>query len=250
MRLTPLVALAVLAGCHSSGVAPVQDGRAVLQRMHDHYAGRWYNTLTFKQNTLVARPNGVTDTAIWYESLKGPHWLRIDQGSPSIGNGVLYTADSLYVVRNGNLARALPIGNPFIPLIMGVYLQPLDQTVSDLASYHFDLGKVSEGELDGRPAWVVGTNDAADSTVPQFWVDKDRLILLRMRVGFGPGGPLADAHLLNNVQTGGGWLATRVEIHNGATTQSEEYFDWHTGMDLPDALFDVRQWKTAAHWAH
>lgn len=249
-----LFAVSVLAvsvlGCGSAKPAPVRDGRTVLAQMHDRYAGKWYNTLTFEQKTTVRRPNGTVDTSIWYESLKGPHWLRIDIGSPSAGNGVLYTADSLFVMRNGQVARSLPNGNPFLPLIMGVYLQPLDQTVADLASYHFDLTQVGQGTFDGRPVWIVGAQDAADSTKPQFWVDSQRLVLLRMRVGFAAGAPLADAHLMSLMPTGGGWLATRVQIASGATAQTEEYSDWHTGMDLSDALFDVHQWTRAPHWAH
>ncbi|HEY2805522.1 MAG TPA: hypothetical protein VGI92_06635 [Gemmatimonadales bacterium] len=251
-RLAAAMALSLTAACtHRARVAPVTDGRAVLAQMHDHYAGKWYNTLTFQQKTDINRRDGTHEVQTWYESLKGPHWLRIDQGLPSLGNGVLYSSDSVYLMRGGQLTRAVNVGNPFIPLIMGVYLQPVDRTIADLAPYHFNLDQMHRGELDGRPVYVVGTEDPVDSISPQFEVDTERLILLRMRVGFGPpGSPLADAHLMNLVETGGGWLATKVAIANGGNMQTEEYADWHTRMDLSDALFDVHQWTTAPHWAH
>jgi hypothetical protein len=35
--------------------------------------------------------------------------LRIDQGDPSLGNGALYTADSLYVMRGGKVVRSMAV---------------------------------------------------------------------------------------------------------------------------------------------
>jgi len=96
-----------------------KDGRELLDRMRSAYLGKWFETVTFTQQTIQTR-NGVTDTTTWYEALKTPDRLRIDFGDPKNGNGVLYTADSLYVVRGGQVTRTVPSGNPFLPFVIGV----------------------------------------------------------------------------------------------------------------------------------
>jgi hypothetical protein len=134
--------LAFAAGCSSRPTpspspAPA-DGRAVLARMHDRYASTWYHTLTFVQRTTRHMPDGTTQVSTWYEALKGPR-LRIDMGDPAQGNGALYTADSVYVMRGGKVARAIAEGNPYLPLISGVYLKPLDVNVEQLDPYKVNL---------------------------------------------------------------------------------------------------------------
>src|ERR1044072_2571275 len=100
--------------------APV-DGRAVLRRMQDAYAGKWYQSVAFVQKTTLFRPGGVRDSATWYESIKGPNLLRIVLGAPAAGRGVVSPAESSFVFRAGELAWSAAAGTPFLPLIMGVY---------------------------------------------------------------------------------------------------------------------------------
>ncbi len=224
------------------------DGVAVVRRMHDAYAGKWFNTLTFTQRTI--RTHGaVTDTAIWYESLKGPRLLRIDTGDPAAGNGVLYTVDSVTVLRNGTVAVRRADGNEALPFVMGIYLQPVDSSVRQLRSFGVDLGRTARGGFNGMPVLIVGASDPADTTSPQFWVDPARLVAVRLRGTFGGGAPI-DITLGDYQRIGGGWLATRVDIRVPGLHQVEEYYDWNTSRSLPDALFDPAQWRTAPHWAH
>ncbi len=224
------------------------DGVDVVTRMHDGYAGKWFSTLTFSQRTI--RTHGTTtDTAIWYESLKGPRLLRIDTGDPATGNGVLYTVDSLTVLRNGTVAVRRAGGNEALPFVMGIYLQPVDSSLRQLRSFGVDLSRTTRTGWNGVPVIIVGTSDPADTTSPQFWVDPARLVAVRMRGGFS-GGPPIDIRLGDYRQAGGGWLATRVDITAPGIHQVEEYYDWSVTRDLPDALFDPATWQTAPHWVH
>ena len=99
MRSTFAVALVALAACSSAPRgAPTSepaDGRALLGGMHDRYDGKWFRTMTFVQRTTQRRPDGTEQVTTWYEAQRGPR-LRIDFGDPALGNGALYTADSLY----------------------------------------------------------------------------------------------------------------------------------------------------------
>lgn len=251
-RWSPVVLLAAAAGCHHAPhPVPAGSGRAVLQRMHAAYRDSWYHTLTFVQKTTTFR-NGTPDTSTWYESLKAPDKLRIDQGLPTLGNGALYTADSEIVMRAGQVARRIGTGNPFIPLIEGVYVQPLPETERQLAPYGFALERMYTGTWEGRPAYVVGALDAGDTTSAQFWVDTERLVLVRMLVRFGgANGPLIDTRLGGYVQLAGpSWLATHNEFMvGGRMVQTEDYSDWRINVELPDLLFDPAHWTTARHWA-
>ena len=83
---TSLVAAGCATGSAGRGAAAPRDGTALLQRMHDRYAGRWFQTLTFVQKTVSRRPDGTEQVSTWYEAQRGPR-LRIDMGDPSAGNG-------------------------------------------------------------------------------------------------------------------------------------------------------------------
>lgn len=225
------------------------DGRAVLERMRSAYAGKWYPNLTFVQKTTVKKPDGTSTVTTWYESVHGGAHLRIDFGNPADGNGAIYTPDSLIAVRQGKVVRAVGYGNPFLPLIMGVYLQPVTETARQLALYSINLDRVSDGQWEGRRVYVVGAANAADSTSPQFWIDRERLVLVRMLVPFAPGRPVSEARLGGYVKVGGGWLATTVGILHDGQIQTEEYSEWTPRDTLAAALFDPAQWSTAPHWA-
>jgi hypothetical protein len=220
--------------------------------MHDAYAGKWYKTLTFVQQTTITRPNGVVDSSTWYESLKSPDRLRIDFGDPAKGNGALYTADSLYVVRAGKVTRALGSGNPFLPFVAGVYDQPLSTTLQQLAPYHFDLSRIRTDTWEGHPVYVVGATSADDLESAQFWIDRDRLVAVRFLVKLSPAPDAKpnDIRLEKYVPVGGGWLATHVAIMEGdVVRQAEDYSDWRGDVALPDDFFVAEKWNEVTHWA-
>jgi hypothetical protein len=230
-------------------------GLELLQRMHDSYGGRWYRALRFTQTTTRRGADGAETVTTWYESLRQTDsagtQLRIDIGDPSAGNGVLYTADSLWVVRGGRLAFARPGGNALLPLIEGVYLQPVERTAAELTPAGIDLRRaVLTGEWNARPVWIAGAASPADTTSPQFWVDVERRAVVRAILVPAPSAPLMDVRLDGLVPLAGGWLATRCEFYvAGTLSQREEYHDWAADVDLAPGLFDVATWTTAPHWA-
>ena len=70
---------------------------------------------------------------------------------------------------------------------------------------------------------MVGASSPADTTSPQFWVERDRMIVTRFLLPLfpTPDNRIQDARLESNVAVGGGWLATRVPrvIITRGTTQ-------------------------------
>jgi len=244
----------VVGGCatnHAGPAAPPTNGIVLLNQMHDAYAHRWFKNVTFTQLTTQTRPSGVTDTSTWYEALLSPARLRIDFGDPAKGNGVIYTADSLYVVREGKVTRTAATGNPFLPFVAGVYAQPMDTTLKQIAPYRFDLSKLRADMWEQRPVLVVGSTEVADTTSPQFWVDRERLVVVRMIAAFNPATPadVADIRLMDYRPVSGGWLAVKVEIkHGGQVIQKEEYSSWRGNVDLSPDFFVAEKWSAVPHW--
>jgi len=240
------------AGAQSTQSVP-KSGADVLQRMHDAYAGKWYRTLTFTQKTTAYR-DGTPSISTWYESLRHTDatgtQLRIDIGDPKVGNGMLYTADSTWVMRGGKLTTTRNSGNEFLPLIEGVYMQPVMRTLAELKTTGVDMSKVASGKYQDRPVWIVGVSTAADTTSPQFWVDTQRKVVVRFVMGVGGSAAPMDVHLDKYVPLAGGWLATKIGMYvGGAPRQTEEYTDWKANNELPPALFDPATWTTAPHWS-
>jgi len=231
----------------SQPAVPPQTGEAVLAAMHDRYDGKWFKTLTFQQATTVTKPDGTRTVTTWYEAVRAPRLLRIDVGEPSAGNGMLYMPDSVIVVRGGKVVRALANGNPFLPFVVGVYTQPLATTLAQLQPWKFDLTKVSSGMFEGHPVYIVGA-DPGNETIPQFWVDRDKLVLDRMIVPLSPTA-MYDIRLLNYLKLGESWVATRiVMMQDGKEVQTEDYTDAKVDQPLSADLFDPASWTTARHW--
>lgn len=250
---TVMVACALAVAPLAAQTAP-KTGAEVLERMRQAYEGKWYHTLTFVQKTTVHKQDGTTAEQTWYESLRHTPQsgtrLRIDVGDPAQGNGMLYTADSTYVVRAGKVVATHGKGNEFLPLIEGVYVQPVERTVRELAATKVDLGKVGTGTWEGRDVWIVGATAASDTTSPQFWVDAERHVVVRMILSPAPTAPTMDIRLGGYEPLAGGWLATRIDmLVGGVPRQTEEYSTWKAGMPLEPALFEAASWTSAAHWA-
>ena len=257
IRAWGLGILGLCAACAGNRPAPAttppRDGLTLLHQMRDAYVGKWFRTVTFVQKTTQVRPNGVADTSTWYEALLSPDRLRIDFGDIQKGNGVIYTADSLYVVREGAVTRSAAQGNPFLPFVAGVYTQPIDSTLKQIKPYNFDLTRLRSDTWENRPVYVVGSSAATDTTSPQFWVDRERLVVVRMIVAFNPATPadVGDIWLMDYRPVSGGWLAVKVDImHGGKVIQKEEYSDWRGNVDLPREFFVAEKWKDVPHWHH
>ena len=243
MRLSCRFALAVLAviGLVPSGAAAQpRTGQDVIRAMHDTYAGAWYPTVTFVQNVVYTDGRPAQD--MW-EALEIPGRLRIDVGpidAPS--RTIVYRGEMRSVFEKGKLASSTR--NPNLLLVLGfdVYGQPPEKTIALLQAEGFDLSKVREDTWEGRPAWVVGAA-AGDLASRQFWVEKERLIFLRL-IQKTQAGAISDIRFTKYEPLGRGWLSTVVVFNtDGKETFREVYRDWRVNPDVTDGLFDTTAWK-------
>jgi hypothetical protein len=252
MRQATFAVLASVA-LSAPSVAQSSPGRAALEKMHAAYDGKWYKTLTFIQKTTFHRPGAPERVQLWWESLRYTPQrgvqLRIDTGDPTEGNGQLATSDSQWVVRNGAVAQVRQNGNPFLPWIEGVYVQPVDLTERQVRAMGVDLQKTRKATWRGRPVTVVGASSATDTTHSQAWIDDERQVVVRMIVRADSTAPILDVPIDGYVRAGNGWLGTKVDIYiDGVLRQAEEYTEWKVDIPLAESLFDPAQWMTAPHW--
>lgn len=246
--ITLLIGIATSVSLAAQAPQAPRDGRAILQRMHDAYAGAWFTTLIFEQKTTIVRPDGTRTEQTWFESMRSPGELRIDIAPLSDGNGTLQLPDKVIVVRAGKVTQTRPDGNPFLPFVAGIYTQPVETSITQLAPQKYDLNAVHATDYQGRQTWVVGTTKVGDLAVPQFWVDAERLVVVRALIPSGTS--MLDIVLDGYIPSGKSWVATKITMStNGAVRQIEEYTKVRTDVELPADLFDPAQWMAVKHWA-
>jgi hypothetical protein len=213
--------------------------------MHDRYANSWYRTLTFVQTTTLTRGGGpIVQT--WYEAADLPGHLRIDTNLGT-KSGVMYARDSVFSFADGKLVRSDSGYNELLILGFDVYTQSPARTEAVLRRLGFDLSKLHEATWRGDTVYVVGAA-RGDTASKQFWVDRDKLLFVRL-VEKTPRG-LADFRFNKYEQAGGGWIAAEVEqLVNGSRVLLEEYRDIRPGVTLPTGFFDPKSWATSPHWS-
>ena len=237
-----LVGILQAAGPHR----PITSPRELLEAMRARYEGTWYRTVTFVQHNTEHHPDGTVGRSVWREWLMAPGKLRIEFAPADSGNGMLFTNDSQYVFRGDSTILARPFVHPLLVLGFDVYAYPSAKAMDLLARRGFDLSVLSEATWEGRPVWVVGAK-AGDLRTRQFWVDKERLVFVRMLAPAGPDTTkTAETRFSKYLPLAGGWIAPEVEfLLEGRRQFLEEYRDIQANVAIPAASWDARQWKAA-----
>ena len=225
--------------------AAITSGSRLVAAMHDRYVDKWYRTLTFVQTTTLTRGGGpIVQT--WYEAADLPGRLRIDTNLGT-RSGALYARDSVYSFADGKLVHADTGYNELLILGFDVYTQSAARSDAVLRHLGFDLSKIHESTWRGEPVYIVGAM-RGDTTSKQFWVDRDRLLFVRLLEKTPRG--LADFRFNKYEHAGGGWIAAQVEqFVNGSRVLLEEYRDIKPNVALPMGFFDPKDWASSSHWA-
>jgi hypothetical protein len=229
----------------SVAAAPL-TGRDILDAMHRRYVDTWYRTLSFVQQNTATRADGRVEHSTWREYAAIPGRLRIEFEPVDSQAGLLFVSDSQFLFKGGRLTRATAFVHPLMVLGFDVYVDSVERTAQRLERLGFDLTTVHEDSWDGRPVYVVGAR-LGDLRTRQFWVDKERLVFVRL---LEPA-PRDTSHTndirFNRYQpAGAAWLSAEVEfLLDGHQRWLEQYTEIATGKPLSDALFDPRRWTEA-----
>lgn len=219
------------------------SGRAILTAMHARYVGTWYRTLTFAQRNTATAPDGAIEHSTWLEYAALPGRLRIEFQPPDSSAGILFVRDSQFVFKGGRLSSATAFVHPLMVLGFDVYFDSAERTATRLEQLGFDLATVHDDTWQGRPVYVVGALPG-DQHRRQFWVDKERLVFVRMlEPGQRDTARTSDIRFNDYRPSGPAWISAEVAfLVDGKQRWLEQYSDIRTGTTLPDSLFDPRRW--------
>ena len=228
---------------------PVASSPAELVRMmHQRYDGRWFRTLTFVQRNSRYLANGSADTSTWYESLRVPGALRIDIAPLAQRSGILFVRDSQFVVGGGRVTNAVASVHPLLVLAFDVYADAPERTMQRLRTLGFDLTRMHEDTWQGRPVYVVGAAKG-DGRHKQFWIDRERLLFVRLLQPDRDTTKASEIQFNNYRQIGKAWVAPEVVfLTDGKHTFVERYEDVRADVDLADEMFNPRTWNAVPHW--
>jgi hypothetical protein len=225
----------MLLGTHE---AP-RSGEELVRQMHDRYAGKWYHNLTFVQTTTF--PDRPAET--WYEAGSIPGKLRIDIAPLDSMNAFMYVGDSAIVFKAGKRVDARADRNLLMTLGFDVYGQPTETTIEQLKAQSVDLSKIREDNWKGTKVWVVGA-DKGDTTTNQFWIERKRLLFVRLIESHPP--KILDITFENYQPLAKAWVAPRCVIKvNGKEVQREEYRDIRADVKLQPDLYDTETYHRA-----
>jgi hypothetical protein len=228
--------------------AAITSAPALVRAMHDKYAGSWYHTATFVQRNTRYLASGAADTSTWLEAIRVPGALRIDIEPVAQRNGILFVRDSQFIIGNGQLTSARPSVHPLMVLSFDVYADPPDRTLTRIKSLGFDMTRLHEDSWQGRPVYVVGAA-AGDLHTKQFWVDRQRLVFVRMLQPDRDSTKTSEIRFNNYRQLGGGMIAPEVVfLVDGKPNFIERYEDITVDPPLTDAVFDPRAWNAVPNW--
>jgi len=232
-----------------AGTSAIVSADQLIDAMRNRYRGKWFRTISFVQRSTYLKPDGEPSRVeTWYEAAMLPGRLRIDLGDPARGNGVLYRGDSVYQVQNGRVTQRVAGRNVLQVLAFDAYAQPTDRTLEQLRAERFDVGVLRTDTLNGRRVYVVG-GGPGDLKSSQFWVDAERLVVVRVVQSTPNRARTQDIRFENWVQRENGWVAERVRVLvDGRVVFREEYENVRLNVPLDEALFVPEKWTSAPHW--
>jgi outer membrane lipoprotein-sorting protein len=264
-RIAGALLISVAAGCGrkaqvssppAAGGAPapaqsvsVNDGESLIRAMHARYVGRWYKDIVFNQTTTLVAQGGQNNSQAWYVAIAAPGKQRIDYVNPDLGNGILQRAESTYVFSGGRVARPSTGWSDLLLLTQDVYMQPPEVTISILRSLGYQMSRLRTTSFDGRTAYVVGSTTVADSSSRQFWVERERMLLVRIREKRAEG-QYSDIRLGDFIKAGEGWIAKQTyQLQNGMPRLHQQIAGVKTDTQLNPDLFEPKLFGSVKHWS-
>jgi hypothetical protein len=231
---TALIA-AMLALPHAAVISP---GEAVLQSAYDMYKGRWFkNAFYVKRVEINDNPQRIET---WYEAIKPPGLTRVDVAPGVTMRAIVYRNDSTYEFGKGRLRSASAAVVPLVELLRDLHSAAPAHTAAMLTRYRFDLNRTYTRVWDGQPVVVVGASSGSDTTSNQIWLEKKRMLLVRLIEQNGQDfrKPL-DARITGYTKAGNGWLEGNVRLFlGGVLSTASEYSNVRVDFPMEPGLFE------------
>jgi len=235
---------AYLATAASATSQEMRDGRALLTAMHDRYKNTWYESVVFKEKAITIHPDGTSKTEVWDEALVLPGKLRINIGPASDGNGYIFLDNTLTTFQKGQASAPERFVHMLLVLGFDVYRQDPGATIEQAKSEGFDLSQIHEEKWDGEDCYVVSAAKG-DLKSKQFWIEKKRLLFVRMIEPDGrDSSKTRESRFRGYQKLAKAWISARVEVYSdGKNVFNEDYFDIKADVKVDPALFDAKKFN-------
>lgn len=246
-----LLAFAILfvgMACSPTEDLQVRDLSSLLQKMKNHLGETGVKEYTFVQETIRFDQEGnPRDTTLWYEAMQFPDKFRIDFGSPTGGNTVIYREDSMYYFKEGELVRNQESPMELTLLEGGLAVWSVEKVLGKMKDLGYDTGIFREDEFGGAAVYVIGA-EKGDLTAKQVWIDQEKLTT-RRRIDPNPEGQLVEAVFDKFENHQGLWVESWVEFYiDGKLLQTEQYMDLQVNPGLNANLFAAPTLHNEGHW--
>src|SRR6266498_807824 len=227
--------------------APTTTSGALIRRMHDHYAGKWYRTLKFEQENTFVTQSGGEQKSRWLQHLSVPGRLRIDFLPLSTKSGLLILNNRVTSFDNGRKVDSRRSIQPILTLTGDVYAIPASITLRRLDSLGVRLSRFHEDRWDHKKVFVIGAEDG-DMESTQAWVDADRLVLVRFiqRDRRGDRTIVTDTRISSYQDIDGYMVASEfTSYRDGKIFFREQYEKVRVNEPMPAGVFDATRWAAA-----
>lgn len=244
LSLISLFLLSSLTIADAQEVNDAPNGRAVIKQMHKRYKNKWYQRLTFTQQTIFYNKGEVEREETWYEAISLPEGLAIKFGDINSGNGITFKSDSQFVWRDDKIVSKTSSVHELLVLGFSVYFDTPEKTIAKLeqSGYDFDHFEIDVKE-NGGTEFVIG-----DPGRCRFWIDTKNFLFTRLQ-RTDKAGNIIETKFNNYQRTGKGWLATEVVfLKNGKPLMTERYKDIKVPKNLPNNILSTTDIFSEVVW--
>ncbi|MCP4724328.1 MAG: hypothetical protein GY863_04805 [bacterium] len=240
-KRTLLILLSVIMLLSCKEQPQILTGEDVIRAMYAKYEGKWFRNMSLKQNIIRYNRDGtVRSDGIMTEQLRLPGIVRGNTLPMEDGNAEIFKDNTYHIFQNGKLVNKQRYIHGVLILGFDVYLQEPEKTIALLEEDGVDFSKMHETVWQDKPVYVVGT-DSSDLSVNQFWIEKERLVVVRLFKK-----SVRNAAMVNEIQfnklepLGEGWVAGELIFKlNGKMYIHETYVEFKIEDGFPDKIFDV-----------
>lgn len=215
----------------------VNNGKDVIAAMHKKYHGKWYTHFTFTQDAFFYKDGKEERKEVWHEAASFPGKLVIKYDSMKSGNGVVFANNTVTGIKDGVAKTTRPFIHDLLLVGFDLYYLLPEKSCKILDSLGYNLSKVREDVFDDRAVYVVGAEKGND-TIPQFWIDKERLYMHRI---IYKKGKQMDVVFSDYEKMQGYWVAKKVIFKSmGELQMIEKYYNIRFPKNLNAAIFDPK----------
>lgn len=210
----------------------IENGRDLVQQIHQTYSDSWYTNLTFKQEIFRYSDDSLIRNEVWLVAYNAPGNLHIRYKDFDSGRGWLITNDTLYSFNHNKLIGKRPRLHEIMTLGLDIFITPPNKIVKKIEEMGFDMSLLTETVINGKQVFQVG-----DPNNQCFWIYKDDLLFYGLRKIDENG--VRETFFEKYKTFYNKPVATQIQYYqDGEMYLLEKYFDVRLPSCLPDDFFN------------